>query len=155
MKTEYGECRINSNGYYQVTSRKEGNKGAYLHRLLFEKFYGEIPDGYIVHHKNENRADNCILNLQLMKKGQHISHHKTGTEYTDEVKLNIAKHNRTGYFRVHKKIRPDCVQGFTYEYQYYEGNKRKCISSVDISKLKEVVLSKGLLWKEIDTGCDN
>ena len=155
MKTEYGECKLNSNGYYQITSRGEGNHKKYLHRLLFEKFYGEIPDGYIVHHKNENRADNCILNLQLMKKGEHSTHHQLGKKYTDEQLLKRAVPNSTGYFRVHKKVRQDCVQGFTYEYQYYEGNKRKCISSVDISKLKETVLSKGLLWKEVGAGCDN
>lgn len=34
--TVFGNGRINSNGYYQIGTRKEGNKGKLLHRLIWE-----------------------------------------------------------------------------------------------------------------------
>ena len=151
METIFGRCKINSNGYYQVTSSKEGNLGKYLHRLIFERFYGfEIPKGFVIHHKNENRADNCILNLQLMRRNEHSIHHNKGEAFSDEEKIKRCKHNQTGYFRVWKKNQSDVVQGFTYQYVYYENGKRRYLSSVNLDKLKEKVLAKGLLWLELD-----
>ena len=43
IKTKYGNARINSNGYYIISPRKEGNFEKYLHRLIYEEHYGEIP----------------------------------------------------------------------------------------------------------------
>ena len=54
IKTKYGNARINSKGYYMISTSKEGNFEKYLHRLIYEEHYGEIPKGYFVHHKNEN-----------------------------------------------------------------------------------------------------
>lgn len=36
------------------------------------------------------------------------------------------------------------------EYGYYENGKRRYLSSVNLDKLKEKVLAKGLLWLELD-----
>lgn len=145
-----------------------------LHRLLFEKFYNfKIPKGYIIHHKNEIKTDNCILNLQLMKRNSHQSYHNKGTKnsmygksHSEEsiskirdakigennpsygkprskrVREQISrKRNTSGYFRVTKRKRD-------WLYQYRENGKKKYLSSVDINKLKEKVISKGLEWKE-------
>lgn len=62
--------------------------------------------------------------------------------------------NTTGYFRVTKhQNRSTCEQGFSYDYQYYENGKRKVLSSVNIDKLKEKVLAKGLEWIEFNKEC--
>ena len=66
LHTKFGNAKINCRGYLAITSRKEGNNAKKLHRLMWEDFYGEIPEGYVIHHKNGNKLDNCILNLQLM-----------------------------------------------------------------------------------------
>ena len=34
-----------------------------------------VPDGYVIHHINENKLDNSISNLQLMKFGEHTAYH--------------------------------------------------------------------------------
>lgn len=75
LHTKFGTAKINKKGHYQITSRKEGNGGKLLHRLIFEEFYGEIPEGFDIHHKNGIKTDNCILNLQLMRHGKHSSLH--------------------------------------------------------------------------------
>lgn len=37
-----------------------------------------IPDGSVIHHKNENKWDNRIENLEVMSRAEHISHHHAG-----------------------------------------------------------------------------
>ena len=74
----------------------------------------------------------------------------TGRTHTDEVKHRISMmNNTTGYFRVIKNIDKRCKNGFTWVYQYYKEGKQKRISSVDLDKLKEKVLARGLEWREL------
>lgn len=75
IQTKFGTAKIHNNRYYMITSCKEGNHGKYLHRLIWEDFYGPIPEGWIIHHKDENKLNNCICNLELMRKEDHNSHH--------------------------------------------------------------------------------
>ena len=41
IRTQWGNAKLDDNGYYRITSRKEGNHHQYFHRLLFEKYYGK------------------------------------------------------------------------------------------------------------------
>ena len=56
-------------GYYQVRlydgSGKLG-KLKYVHRLVWETFVGEIPQGLDIDHKDSNPSNNNLSNLQLM-----------------------------------------------------------------------------------------
>lgn len=47
--------------------------GGYVfqHILIWEKKYGQIPEGYIVHHLNGIKDDDRIGNFKLMKKSEH------------------------------------------------------------------------------------
>ncbi len=56
--------------------------------------------------------------------------------------------NTSNYYRVIKEKDLTCKQGFIYRYQYWEDGKRKRIRSVDINRLREKVLDKGLEWIE-------
>lgn len=49
IKTEFGTVSLRNDGYLYITSKK--NNGKLLHRLIFEKKHGKIPNGYCVHHK--------------------------------------------------------------------------------------------------------
>ena len=88
METKFGKARFNRfTGYYDVTPTKK-HKGGRLHRLIWEDFYGcEIPKGYVIHHKNGIKSDNCILNLQLMRDSDHRLLHSIGTEKSLDSKL--------------------------------------------------------------------
>jgi len=61
---------------------KRNSGGHYLnfnliHRDIWIYYNGEIPtdDTYEIHHKNENKADNDISNLQLLTKSEHHKLH--------------------------------------------------------------------------------
>ena len=162
MKTKFGNAKIDK-GYYRITSRKEGNNGKFLHRLIWEDFWkAEVPKGYVIHHRNFNKLDNCILNLQLMRDKDHRILHNIcennpmyGKNLSERHKINLSKsRNTSGYLNVCKDKDKRFKQGFIWCYQYFEDGKHIKIRSVDINKLEAKVKAKGLLWKEFKNGGD-
>lgn len=109
IKTKYGNARINSKGYYMISTSKEGNFEKYLHRLIYEEHYGEIPKGYFVHHKNENKLDNRIENLELVSHAEHTALHAKGKSYwlgrkhSEETKEKIRKAHTLSYATIAKR----------------------------------------------------
>lgn len=64
---------------YLISSEGDGRL---LHRVIWEEYYGAIPDGYVIHHKNANKKDNRIENLSLEEWGSHTAYHNsTGISY--------------------------------------------------------------------------
>lgn len=185
LKTIFGSANLDKRGYYRITSIKEGNCYKLLHRLIWEKNYGEIPDGYVIHHKDEDKTNNCVLNLQLMTKEEHRSLHTKGEnnpmygkslspehrkklsesladlrgenhpfygkKHSLSTRLRISeKRNKTGILHVFKAKNKRYKKGWCWRYQYYEDGIQKSIQSVDIQKLKDKVLAKGMDWIELD-----
>lgn len=71
--------RFNGASYYRCGQYYQ-RKGVRLHRAVWEYHNGEIPKGYHVHHKDGNRANNSIENLELMKGESHLSLHMSTEE---------------------------------------------------------------------------
>jgi hypothetical protein len=68
-----------STGYWAFEKTINGKRIVTLeHRKVWQEFNGQIPDGVIVHHKNENKLDNRIENLQLITKSEHNTLHHSG-----------------------------------------------------------------------------
>mgnify|MGYP002576539906 CR=1 FL=1 len=57
-----------------------------LHRLVYEAFYGTIPVGMEIHHKDGDKQNNCISNLQCVTISTH--HAITPINYHGMVKYN-------------------------------------------------------------------
>lgn len=67
-----GARHLDANGYER--QRIDG-KVQYVHRIVWEREHGPIPDGYHVHHKNEVRHDNRLENLELVDGRRHNRDH--------------------------------------------------------------------------------
>ena len=167
LVTEYGNATLNRDGYFRINTGK--NAGKLLHRVIFEDFYNinlddEFPDGVHIHHIDHHRTNNEIWNLEPIMPSEHQSMHQKGknnnmygkrNDYAKGIPCskqrmrNISKsRSRTGFFRVYPMKNKTYKQGFTWCYHYYkDGEKRQThISSVDLLKLKQKVLEKGLEW---------
>lgn len=63
----------------------------YLHREVYEDFYGEIPKGYVVHHKDGNKINNSPDNLEIIKRGDHSRLHNTGHVHSEEARKKMSE----------------------------------------------------------------
>ena len=60
-------------GYIVITLPDGQSKLA--HHYVWEKNFGEIPQGYHIHHISGDRLDNRLINLQLLPADDHIKLH--------------------------------------------------------------------------------
>ena len=161
ISTKFGNAVINAMGYYVITNHEKGHYLELLHRLIFEDFYNmKIPKGYVIHHKDGNKLNNCILNLQLLRRDEHMRMHNSGEnnclygkKMPLEYKIATSKYrNSSGYFRVTKDKCPACKQGFVWKYQFYDkpNNKRINIVSVNLENLKQKVIAQGHEWIKLE-----
>ena len=53
--------------------KQDGHYGSHngIHRDVWQYYKGEIPEGYVIHHKDFNPANNDISNLQLLTAREH------------------------------------------------------------------------------------
>ena len=60
-------------GYYKADHTKYG--GVTMHRYVWQKHNGVIPDGFHVHHIDGDKANNSIANLEMLSASAHSTHH--------------------------------------------------------------------------------
>ena len=58
---------LRNNGYYSLST----DDRMLMHRYVWEKENGLIPDGWDIHHLNEDKTDNRIENLECLPKAEH------------------------------------------------------------------------------------
>lgn len=65
-----------SAGYFHMSAGPSREKRFYilLHRLVWMAAHGEIPNGYEINHKNGNKRDNRIANLELVTRSENVLH---------------------------------------------------------------------------------
>lgn len=74
-----------------------------IHRLLMMYWLqGEIPDGYVVHHINENKLDARKKNLALVPFTTHQHYHNAGKTLTVQHREKISQANYRRWERVRK-----------------------------------------------------
>ena len=64
--------------------REDGYKGSSIngrseleHRRVWRKAFGEIPKGFHIHHKNGDKKDNRLENLELISASEHTKLHRS------------------------------------------------------------------------------
>lgn len=87
-----------------------------VHRIIYTMFYGDIPDGYQIDHKDENKSNNNIDNLRLATQGQ------------NKMNRGKFKNNTSGYKGV-------SVARKRWKAQIYFNGKLKHLGNFDTPEL--------------------
>lgn len=83
--------RKHSQGYRSVSMT--GQKQATIHSLVMEAFVGPRPLGTDINHKNGDKADNRLENLEYCSRSQNMTHAvKTGLMPPPPIKRGTSQH---------------------------------------------------------------
>lgn len=141
----------NTTGYYKV--HKSKNKKL---KIGYSFTYTHLENG-----KKKNLSSSDIIQLEKKVKEHGFpwiiideeTALKTLSDNQKDIKNKIPhplyKNNFTGYFGVVVQKCSSCKKGFTYRYNYFNGNNRTSFSSRSLNELKKKVLDNGLCWKKL------
>lgn len=104
-----------------------------------------------------SRVDLDELKEESLSRGYHweiIDEEKANISIKENLKnkpINKQRENKTGFYRVSKRMDDDLLQGYSWTYQYYdEFGLKRAIINVDFYKVEERVKAEGLPWIIID-----
>lgn len=89
MVDGYGFCRDDKTGYYLSSYKFDGKRRKRLHVYMWEKHNGKIPKGYQIHHKDHDKSNNEITNLEILSKEEHQKYH--AQHMSEETKAKLRK----------------------------------------------------------------
>lgn len=90
----------NSNGYPSI---HVNGKNVLLHRYVWMKYHGEIPKGFQVHHKDGNKLNWNIDNLEMICASEHQRMHAFKNELGRNNKGKMKKH-QSGFAPIHHPV---------------------------------------------------
>lgn len=83
--------RVQTSGrYYQSYDKMDDER--LLHRRIYVDHFGSIPDGYEIHHKDNNWANNAICNLEMVSRADHRKKHMLEQFKNDEYRQKNKEH---------------------------------------------------------------
>ena len=124
---------INKAGYKRCMINK---KLSYIHRVVYEKFIGKIPEGMVIDHMNNNPRDNRIDNLQCITKNE------------NDRKRKVSIDNQTGYLGLTKRNRPKSWKVQIFDDKVYTKSFETLHSALIWRKYVEFQLGYGQIKKK-------
>lgn len=118
-------AQFSNHGYMRVTCAKH-NKVC-VHRLVYETFKGEIPEGMRIDHINNKRDDNRIENLRIFTPKENSAHRKETYKEPKHVSEKRAKklygkmYSEFGerFYKCYGIHRKDDIMLYTKEHCYF------------------------------------
>ena len=102
----------NGRGYLVVHLRNNGKRYVrYVHRLVIESFVGEIGDNDI-NHKDFNRKNNCLNNLEILTRKENINYSKNAGKYNELYQKRFLK-TKERYDNLKDKMLEDIKNGIS------------------------------------------
>ena len=97
LATNWRGGNIDKHGYIYIYEPNHPNatRGGYVaqQRLIAESMLGRyLKKGEIVHHKNANKHDNRLENLEVTTRGKHLIKHFKAIEEVERLKEILEKH---------------------------------------------------------------
>lgn len=114
-KSKNGYCRIKYNG-----------KNFQTHRVIFETFVGEIPEGYEIDHINTIRDDNRLENLRCVTHAENNRNGITRQHRSDTRIKNSTSDFGKKYFEHFGYSRAKNIKQYSRELQWYYNHNKTC-----------------------------
>ncbi len=80
----------------------DGFKQLYLHRWVYVQSKGDLPEGYDIHHIDDDPTNNQIDNLELVHRAKHHAHHNK--KMVSDPKNNVYVIDRKTPYLGHVKV---------------------------------------------------
>ena len=132
MLKTYDGMKVYMNGDYPAVFIN--GKNQHIHRLEWIKHHGEIPKGCIIHHKDEDKTNWHIDNLELLKRSEHVMKHQSGlhgenfVKYGEESRHHKLTQKDVEYIRDHYVKYDPKLGGRSLAKQF--GVTETCISQI-------------------------
>lgn len=134
---------VGKDGYHRIMLSGEGkNTTCYLHRLVWEQFHGEIPSGMTVNHKDMDKGNNALDNLELMTQAENLAHARSLRKWDCGRSRVMLVRKRLMDRRWEKEV----YEGYASAASSVNGGGANICNSVKSGKL-----SYGYLWKRVDS----
>ena len=84
---------LQSSGYRLIRLSQIGlpKKHFYVHRFVYECIKGDIPSGMQINHKDSNKQNNCIKNIELMTHSENMKHAHEAKKYKTKIEIKTEK----------------------------------------------------------------
>lgn len=103
-KDKLVQCKIGSDGGgYKNLATSKGK--ILLHRLIWETFVGEIPQGYQIDHINTIKTDNRLDNLRCVTPKENMNNPLTRKHSSDAIKGKPASNKGKPWSEFGKKFK--------------------------------------------------
>lgn len=116
---------------------KEVKKQCRVHRILWIAAHGIIPDGYVIDHINNDKLDNRLCNLQLLRPEENST-----KAAKDGLYLTGEDHPKT---KLTDEQKNDIIT--LYETEYYSVRRLAAMYGVSKSRIHQLVKRQG--WTQI------
>ena len=138
-KRKLRKFSVGKDGYCRILLCKDGkNTTHYIHRLVWERFNGDIPAKMTINHKDMNKENNCLDNLEMMTQAENLAHARK------LKKWNYKKKPKSIYRK--KILDGRWVDGYS-TYQEAADSVGGNASNI-FNAVKNGCLSHGYIWKK-------
>ena len=149
-------------GYLLIQLTIDGKRKAYrVHRLVWQTFVGDIPESYHIHHKDENKTNNNLDNLECLSASVHIHNTNSGENHPFfGKKLSLIHRKNIGKARITKgiargekngnsKLNWDIVREIRRLYANLDLSQRDLADKFNVTRccIRDIV--KNVRWKEL------
>lgn len=130
-------------GYLRIRlwdARKSGVVQTQVHRLVAKAFIGEIPEGQEVNHKDGNKSNNHVSNLEYVTHQENIAHSFRELNRTETVPRGENAHHAKLTTPQVIEIREKCATGKT---------RRALAAEYNVSHVAITAIVNRKTWKHV------
>lgn len=94
-----GSGRYPKISYADYSSGTKVIRHMQIHRLVWMLFNGEIPEGILIGHIDDNKENRCLDNLELVTPKENTDHYRSSGAELQEWKVGNTEWMKTAHYR--------------------------------------------------------